>query len=89
MSLAVTEDHRLLGEAARAVLARQGGTAAARDATDTGSDKLPAGWDELVGLGWLGLAVPEQFEGQGYGIDEVAVRSPPAPSCPPCGRPPS
>jgi alkylation response protein AidB-like acyl-CoA dehydrogenase len=73
MSLAVTEDHRLLGETARAVLARQGGTAAARDVTDTGSNKLPAGWDELVGLGWLGLAVPERFEGQGYGIDELAV----------------
>lgn len=73
MTLAITEDHRLLGETARAVLTRQGGIAAAREATDSGADKLPASYDELVGLGWLGLAVPESFEGQGYGIAELAV----------------
>ncbi|MCU4183228.1 acyl-CoA dehydrogenase family protein [Acidiferrimicrobium sp. IK] len=73
MTLAITEDHRLLAETARAVLNRQGGIAAAREATDSGSDKLPASWDELVGLGWLGLAVPEDLEGQGYGLPELAV----------------
>jgi len=73
VSLAVTEDDRLLAETARAVLARQGGIAAARQVTDAGGDELGASWDEIVGLGWLGLAVGEELEGQGYGVKELAV----------------
>ena len=28
-------------------------------------------WDEMVALGWLGIAVPEEFGGSGLGIKEV------------------
>ncbi len=74
MTLAVTEDHHLLAETARAVLGRQGGVGPAREATETGGDnRLPASWDEIVALGWLGLAVGEEFGGQGYGVEELAV----------------
>ena len=34
--------------------------------SDTGFD--PAVWQEMVGLGWLGLAIPEEFGGSGLGI---------------------
>lgn len=30
-------------------------------------------WDEMAGLGWTGLALPEQWGGQGLGIVELAV----------------
>ncbi|MGI8850496.1 MAG: acyl-CoA dehydrogenase family protein, partial [Acidimicrobiales bacterium] len=73
ISLAVTEDHRLLADTARSMLTRQGGIAPAREATDSGADKLPAAWDEIIGLGWLGMAVPAELEGQGYGAAELAV----------------
>ncbi|HEY6429568.1 MAG TPA: acyl-CoA dehydrogenase, partial [Acidimicrobiales bacterium] len=73
MSFALTEDHRLLADTARAVLLRHGGVTSAREATDTHVDKLPTSWKEIVGLGWLGLAVPEAWAGQGYSMEELAV----------------
>jgi alkylation response protein AidB-like acyl-CoA dehydrogenase len=73
MSLAITEDHQLLAETARAVLERAGGTAPAREALESGGRKLPAAWDEIVGLGWLGLHVGEDVGGSGYGLPELAV----------------
>jgi alkylation response protein AidB-like acyl-CoA dehydrogenase len=73
MSLAVTEDHRLLAETVRAVQDRQDAFAWTRKVADGGERKLPTTWDELVSLGWLGLAVREDVGGQGYGLAELAV----------------
>ena len=39
--------------------------------TDAGFD--PALWKEMGELGWLGIAVPEEHGGAGYGFGEVAV----------------
>jgi len=41
--------------------------AASEDGTDA------AGWREMAELGWAGLAVPEQWGGQGLGIVDLAV----------------
>jgi len=41
--------------------------AASADGTD------PAGWREMAELGWAGLAVPEEWGGQGLGIVDLAV----------------
>jgi alkylation response protein AidB-like acyl-CoA dehydrogenase len=41
--------------------------AASDDGTDAG------GWREMAELGWAGLAVPEEWGGQGLGIVELAV----------------
>jgi alkylation response protein AidB-like acyl-CoA dehydrogenase len=40
-------------------------------ASDDGFDV--AGWTEMAELGWTGLAVPEEWGGQGLGIVELAV----------------
>jgi alkylation response protein AidB-like acyl-CoA dehydrogenase len=40
-------------------------------ASDDGFDA--AGWAEMADLGWTGLAVPEEWGGQGLGIVELAV----------------
>ena len=37
---------------------------------DTGHD--PAVWSEIAELGWLGVAIPEEFGGVGLGLSEVA-----------------
>jgi alkylation response protein AidB-like acyl-CoA dehydrogenase len=41
--------------------------AASEDGTD------PEGWRQMAELGWTGLAVPEQWGGQGLGIVDLAV----------------
>jgi alkylation response protein AidB-like acyl-CoA dehydrogenase len=40
-------------------------------ASDDGFDQ--AGWKEMAELGWAGLALPEEWGGQGLGIVELAV----------------
>jgi 3-oxochol-4-en-24-oyl-CoA dehydrogenase len=78
MPLAITEDHRALAEVAAAMVAGRAGTAGARrillDPEKSGrwwsTDGL---WKEMVSTGWLGLHVDERFDGQGYGLPELAV----------------
>lgn len=73
MTLALTEDHRALAEVARSFLRDRDALAAARDLLEAPDEKLPPFWDELCGLGWLGLHVPEALGGQGYGLAELAI----------------
>src|SRR3977135_2983678 len=40
-------------------------------ASDDGTD--PDGWRQMAELGWAGLALPEEWGGQGLGIVELAV----------------
>ncbi|BCO34360.1 acyl-CoA dehydrogenase [Mycobacterium heckeshornense] len=78
MPLGITEDHLALAEVARLLVARHGGTAAARRILLDGDlagrwwldDPL---WKDIVAAGWLGLHVDEQFGGQGYGLPELTI----------------
>ncbi|HEX7135383.1 MAG TPA: acyl-CoA dehydrogenase [Iamia sp.] len=73
MSVAIGEDHRLLLETARRFIEARCPPAVARAAIDAEAEGLPPFWDELAGLGWLGLAVPEADGGEGSGFSELAV----------------
>ena len=73
MPIAITEDHRTLAATAADFLAKHDALGAARALLDGADESLPAFWDDLVALGWLGLHVPEEHGGSGYGIEELAV----------------
>ena len=73
MTLALTEDHRALADVARSFLVERHALGAARDLLESADEKRPAFWDELCSLGWLGLHVPEEIGGQGYGLAELAI----------------
>ena len=73
MSIAITEDHRALAETVRDLLSRRGSLGAARALLDGAAETLPATWSEFAELGWLGIHLPEQFGGSGYGVPELAV----------------
>ena len=74
MSIAITEDHRLArrdGEQLRrdvAICAAPPGTP-----LESAGETLPAFWSEFAELGWLGLHLPEDVGGSGYGIDELVI----------------
>ncbi len=73
MGIALTDDHRELADVARSFLTAQKARAAARELLDAPEEGRPAFWDDLAGVGWLGLAVPEEHGGSGYGLPELVV----------------
>ncbi len=73
MSIAITDDHRALAETASSFLAKREARAEARALLEAPEEGRPALWDELVSLGWLGLHLPEEYGGSGYGLEELVI----------------
>ena len=73
MPIAISDTHRELESVARSFLESAKARAEARALLDAPDEKLPAFWDDLVGLGWLGLHLPESVGGSGYGLPELVV----------------
>ncbi len=73
MSIAITDDHRALADTASDFLAKRDARGAARALLEAPDEGRPPFWDDLVGLGWLGLAVPEELGGSGFGLEELVV----------------
>ena len=73
MAIAITDEHRELARVARSFLEANQARAATRALLDAPEENLPAFWKDLVALGWLGLHIPEQYGGQGFGLEELAV----------------
>lgn len=73
VSYAPTEETVLLRETARDYLADRLGNAEVRRlmVSDDGFER--AAWKGLADLGWVGLAIPEEFGGAGYGPVELSV----------------
>ena len=73
MALAITDDHRSLGDVVRSFAADRQLRDEARRALDTDSPALPGVWKQIADLGWLGLHLPESLGGSGFGLAELAV----------------
>src|ERR1700749_4104104 len=73
MSIAITDDHRTLAQTASDFLVKNGARAAARDLLEADGEGLPPFWSEVAGLGWLGLHIPEEYGGSGFGLPELVV----------------
>ncbi|MEZ5257058.1 MAG: acyl-CoA dehydrogenase family protein [Ilumatobacteraceae bacterium] len=73
MSIAITDDHLALGETV-ADLARKRALLEANSALlEADEETMPAAWEEIASLGWLGLHVPEAHGGSGFGLEELVV----------------
>ena len=73
MSIAITEDHRALGQTASDFLAKHDSRGAARALLEAEVEALPPFWVDLAELGWLGLHLPEDKGGSGFGLPELVV----------------
>ena len=73
MSIAITEDHRSLADTVSAFAEKRNARGAARALLEAPAETLPAFWNELVELGWLGLHLPEALGGSGYSLEELVV----------------
>src|SRR5580692_12273294 len=73
MSIAITEEHRALAQTVSDFLAKHQSRAAARALLEAKEEPLPAFWAELAGLGLLGLHIPADRGGAGFGLSETLV----------------
>ena len=73
MPIAITEDHRALGQTASDFLAQHDSRGAARVLLESETETLPSFWGDIADLGWLGLHLPEQYGGSGFGLPELVV----------------
>ncbi|MEX1217864.1 MAG: acyl-CoA dehydrogenase, partial [Acidimicrobiales bacterium] len=73
MSIAITEDHRTLAEVTTDFLERHDSRGAARNLLEAKEETMPAFWAALAELGWLGLHIPEECGGSGFGMPELVV----------------
>jgi 3-oxochol-4-en-24-oyl-CoA dehydrogenase len=73
MSIAITEEHRALSQTVVGLLTKHQSRAAARGLLTEEADARPAFWAELSGLGLLGLHIPEEHGGSGFGLAETLV----------------
>ena len=73
MSIAIGEDHLALLDTVRRFTTSRCDAKVVRAAVDADAETLPPFWDDLAGLGWLGLHLPEDVGGEGYGFVELAV----------------
>src|SRR5690242_7452027 len=73
MSIAIADDHRALADVAADFLAKHDARGEARRLLDAETESLPAFWDALRELGWLGLHLDETDGGSGFGIAELVV----------------
>lgn len=73
MPLALTDDHRGLAESVENLLVRRDALAGNRALLEAAEETLPTWWTEAVADGLLGLHLPEELGGAGFGLAELAV----------------
>ena len=73
MAIAITEDHQALASTAAEFLQKREARRASRELLEADNEPMPSMWDDIINLGWLGLHVPEEYGGSGYGLEELVV----------------
>jgi alkylation response protein AidB-like acyl-CoA dehydrogenase len=73
MSIAITDEHRALAQTVSDFLDKNGARTASRALLTAENEELPAFWGEVGQLGWLGLHLPEEHGGSGFGLPELVI----------------
>ena len=73
MSLAINDDHRALSDSVSSLLRKRDSRGAARALLEADIETVPVLWSDLVDLGLLGLHLPEEHGGAGFGLQELVV----------------
>ncbi len=73
MPIAITDDHRSLAETVSSFADKRDLRGEARALLETPGQELVTFWQEMAELGWLGLHLPEDVGGSGYGVEELVV----------------
>jgi len=71
--IALTDEHEAQRRSARRWLDIHCPPAVPRALLDADEETLQPVWKEMAAQGWLGIHLPEEFGGQGFGLFELAV----------------
>src|SRR5215213_2363872 len=69
----LTDEQQAIRATAKDFLAARYKSERIRELADSDSGFEQSEWDEMAELGWTGLALPEEWGGQGLGIVDLAV----------------
>ncbi|HWO47391.1 MAG TPA: acyl-CoA dehydrogenase family protein, partial [Solirubrobacterales bacterium] len=69
----LTDEQQAIKSTANGFLASRFKSERIREIADSESGFDESGWKEMAELGWTGLALPEEWGGQGLGIVDLAV----------------
>ena len=69
----LTDEQQAIRSTAREFLAARYKSERIRALADTADGFEQSDWEEMAELGWPGLALPEEWGGQGLGIVDLAV----------------
>lgn len=75
MNFELDDEQEALREVSRAVIERWAGPGVARSVVDTEQESNAALWSAGAEIGWLALTVPEEHDGLGQGLVEMALVS--------------
>ncbi|MBE9515137.1 MAG: acyl-CoA/acyl-ACP dehydrogenase [Chloroflexi bacterium] len=73
MDLRFTEEQEILRQTARDFLATECPKTLIRELEQSEKGYSPELWKKMAELGWMGLIVPEEYEGIGYTFQDLAV----------------
>ena len=73
MGIPVTEEHEALAESVGRWAADRCPETVPQETFDADADALPSVWNDIANQGWLGIHLPEEHGGVGYGLEELAV----------------
>ena len=69
----LTQEQRELRATSRDVLSRTATSERLREVSASQSKHDDVFWKQIADLGWLALTVPEEFDGLGLGLPELAI----------------
>ena len=73
MPIALTDEHEAQRLSARRWLDTHCPSSVPRALLDAEDEELQPVWKEMAAQGWLGIHLPEEYGGQGFGLFELAV----------------
>lgn len=73
MDLRLNENQEMLSKSARDFLAAECPKAKVRELEDSEKGYSPEMWKKMAELGWMGLIIPEKYEGMGMDFQDLTV----------------
>ena len=73
MDFELTEEQRILQKSARDFLAKECPKSLVRELDESPDGHSPELWEKMVGLGWQGLILPEEFGGSQWTFLDLTI----------------